>query len=69
MKLFKVTVKHEDKWRKERRCFYAVSENKDSAKEYVKGYLKDGFYVACVSELGDQLAVYMYASKLKKSAF
>ena len=66
MKLFKVSVKHRDKWRKERKCFYAVSETKEQAKEYVERHLKTEYEVSHVSELGEQLAVYLYASKLKK---
>lgn len=65
MKLFKVSVKHKDKWRKERKCFYAVSETKTTAQAYVEQNLKNEYEVSHVSELGDQLAVYLYASKLK----
>ena len=67
MKLFKVSVKH--KWRKERKCFYAVAETKDLAKEYVEKKLIAEYEVSHVSELGEQLGMYLYAGKLKKGAF
>ena len=66
MKLFKVSVKNKDKWRKERKCFYAVAETKEAAKEYVEHNMISVYEVSHVSELGDQLAIYLYASKLKK---
>ena len=65
MKLFKVSVQHKCKWRKERKCYYAVSETKEAARGYVEKYLNTDYEVSHVSELGDQLAGYLYASKLK----
>jgi hypothetical protein len=58
--LWKCTITHPEKWRKRHRPVYAVEETKEKAAEYVNRHLKDGYTVGSVSQLGKQLATFMY---------
>ncbi len=66
MKLYQTLVLRRDAWVKTRKSIYVVAENKDAAKAYVCAYLVPDYKVVGVRELGEQLATYMYAGKLRR---
>jgi hypothetical protein len=65
MNIYRVSIKSKD-YRKERKSLYVISSSKDSAKIYVLEYLKDGYEITLIQELGEQLGTYMYSGKSKK---